>query len=166
MTKREQIIVGVMLLVVVYGVYTLFFSSPSKQALVSSDKELETLNAFIAKVADSTKAGLSEQQAYMLQKAQAGWKQDPFVPITAKIQAREQEEETIDYSRLKAKIVYTGFLQMGNKRLAIINGMEYEAGDRLEPGGFSIRSIYPNRVVLASPDMGKKTFILPLEEMD
>jgi hypothetical protein len=164
-TKREQIIVGIMLLVVVYGVYALFFSSPSKKALVSNDKELETLNAFIAKVADSTKAGLTEEQAYMLQKAQAGWKQDPFVSMTAKIQAKE-EQETIEHSSLKGRIVYTGFLQMGNKRLAIINGMEYETGDRLEPGGFSIRSIHPDRVVLASPDMGKKTFILPLEEMD
>ena len=60
-----------MLLVVVYGVYTLFFSSPSPKALVSSDKDLETLNAFIAKVADKTKSGLSKQQAYILGKAQA-----------------------------------------------------------------------------------------------
>ena len=92
MTKREQIIVGIMLLVVVYGVYTLFFSSPSPKALVSSDKDLETLNAFIAKVADKTKSGLSKQQAYILGKAQAGWKQDPLIQISAKTELKDQEE--------------------------------------------------------------------------
>jgi hypothetical protein len=154
-----------MLLVVVYGVYTLFFSSPSKNILIGGDKELGSLNAFIAKVADNTKADLSEQQTYVLQKAQTGWKQDPFVSITEKIQVKE-EPETIESSTLKSRMVYTGFLQMGNKRLAIINGMEYEAGDKLDPDGFTIQNIYPNRVVVASPDMGKKTFILPLEESD
>ena len=154
-----------MLLVVVYGVYTLFFSSPTQKALVSSGKDLETLNAFIAKVAEKTKSGLSKQQAYVLGKAQAGWKQDPLIKILAKTEPMDQEE-TIEVASLKSKIVFTGFLQMGNKRLAIINGMEYEAGDKLEPGGFLIQTIYPNRVVLASPNMRKKTFILPLEDID
>ena len=61
-------------------------------------------------------------------------------------------------------MLYTGYLRMGDKRLAIINGMEYEAGDILEPDGFIIRSISPRRVVIAPPGAKKNTIILPMEE--
>ena len=59
---------------------------------------------------------------------------------------------------LDARVQYTGFLQMGDTRLAIINGMEYEAGDQLEPGGFIIRRILPNHVVVAPPGKNKENY--------
>ena len=55
---------------------------------------------------------------------------------------------------------------MGDTRLAIISGMEYEIGDRLEPQGFVIRRILPNHVVVAPPGKQKKTMILPMEETE
>jgi hypothetical protein len=55
---------------------------------------------------------------------------------------------------------------MGDTRLAIINGMEYEAGDQLEPGGFIIRRILPNHVEVVPPGKNKKTMILPMEETE
>jgi hypothetical protein len=48
--------------------------------------------------------------------------------------------------------------------LAIINGNEYSAGDRLEMGGYVVRSISPNQVVLATTDGTKNMFIIPLQE--
>jgi hypothetical protein len=63
-------------------------------------------------------------------------------------------------------MIYTGFLRMDDKRLAIINGMEYEVGDSLEPGGFVIRSISAGRVVIAPPGKKKKTITLPMEETE
>jgi len=156
--------VGLMLGVVVYGVYMLFFSGPQKAVIVKSTgaKELTTLKAFITQVADKTKTGFSKKQAYILDKAQAAWKQDPFVQIQSK--KIESEEDVGKSAVLKSDVRYSGFLQMGGKRLAIINGMEYEAGDKLEPGGFIIRSILPNRVVIVPPGKEKKTMILPMEE--
>jgi hypothetical protein len=164
MTNREKIIVGLMLVVVVYGVYTLFFSAPQKAATLkkSGANELTTLNAFITKVAEKTKTGFSEKQAYILKKAQAAWKQDPFVQIQPK--KTQGQQDAGKPVVLKSDILYSGFLQMGDKRLAIINGMEYEAGDKLEPGGYIIRSILPNHVVIAPPGREKKTLILPMEE--
>ena len=162
MTNREKIIVGLMLLSVVYGVYTLFFSEPPKESTFGGDKELATLNAFIAKVAEKTKTGLSKEQAYILQKAQAEWKQDPLVQIRNKISKDEEEESKPPV--LKSELLYTGFLEMGDTRLAIINGTEYETGEKLEPGGFIIRSILPDHVVISPADRKTKTMILPLDE--
>lgn len=152
-----------MLLVVVYGVYTLFLSSPS-ETKISGQKDLETLNTFIAKVADKAKSGLSKEQSYVLQKAQTKWKQDPLIQLREAPKVEEKEEAILPV--MKSKIVYTGFLQMGNRRLAIISGMEYEAGDKLEPGGFIVRNINPNHIVLGTSNTGKQTFIIPMEEME
>jgi len=165
MTTREKIIVAAMVLAVVYGVYVVFFEKPREAAPVASaERELEALNTFITNVAEKTKTGLSRQQSYVLQKAQAAWKQDPMIQIQAKKSNTNEEEKMPAMSQ--SKIRYTGFLQMGDKRMAIINGMEYEAGDKLEPGGFTLRRVNPNHVVLAPPGTEKKTFILPMEEIE
>jgi hypothetical protein len=166
MSTREKIIVGLMVLSIIYGVYTVFFSVPPDGAEfnIGGDKELAALNSFISKVADKTNNSLSDSQSYVLQKAQTPWKQDPLMRIRP-IPSKEQEDENQPLV-LESKILYTGFLQMGNKRLAIINGIEYEIGDRLEPGGLIVRNIHPNHVVIGSPDKKNKKVILPMEEIE
>ena len=155
-----------MVLSVVYGVYTVFLSGPQEETAFKSggDKELEALNSFITKVADKTKNSLSKEQVYVLQKAQIEWKQDPLLQIKPKIS--KEETEARKPLVLESKILYTGFLQMGNKRLAILNGLEYEIGDRLEARGLIVRNIHPNYVVIGSPDIKSKKVILPMEEIE
>jgi len=166
MSTREKIIVGLMALAVVYGVYTLFLSGPPGETALKGggDRELEALNSFITKVADKTKSGLSKKHVYVLQKAQVEWKQDPLLQIKPKLS--EEEKEARKPLVLKSKILYTGFLQMGEKRLAILNGLEYEIGDRLEPDGLIVRNIHPNHVVIGSPDLKNKKVVLPMEEIE
>lgn len=164
MTTREKIIVGFMVLSVVYGVYIVFFSAPHGESVSNSANKLDVLNSFITKVAEKTKTGLSKEQAYILQKAWAEWKQDPFVKVQRKLSRKEQEAR--QPLVLNSKVAYTGFLQMGDKRLAIINGVEYEVGDILEPEGLVVRTINPNHVVIAAPDKRNKTVIIPMEEAE
>lgn len=153
-----------MVLAVIYGVYTVFLSSPRQAAVSSGDKELEALDSFVTKVAERTKTDLSKEQAYILQKAQAGWKQDPLIQI--QIKETRDEKEARQPLVLKSKMLYSGFMQMGDTRLAIINGAEYETGDRLEPDGLIVRSISPDHVVIGSADGKNKTVILPMEEVE
>ena len=63
-------------------------------------------------------------------------------------------------------LVYNGFIELGSKRLAIINGQEYEAGDKLSPGGFTIKSILPTRVVIVSAQGEGAPIVLPLQESE
>ena len=153
-----------MVVSVILGIYMVFFEPPKQPATIdtSAGRELEMLNTFITKIADKAKSGVSKEQAYALDKAQAAWKQDPLVELEAK----KVKVDTCPEPLLDARVQYTGFLQMGDARLAIINGMEYEPGDRLEPGGFIIRRILPNHVVVAPPGKNKKTMILPMEETE
>ena len=75
-----------MLLTVVYGIYILFFegkgeSSITSTASVSTAKQLESLNAFIAKVAEASRAGLSKEDKYIISRAESAWKQDPLTTV-------------------------------------------------------------------------------------
>jgi hypothetical protein len=172
MSQREKIIVGLMLLTVAYGIYALFFEGKGKSnikqtAPVSTAVQLENLNAFITKVADASQAGLSKEDRYIISRAETEWKQDPL--INAELTDRPQDEidrqkQVIRAAGPRPNFTYTGFMQMGDKRFAIINGFEYAPGDQLQEGGYRVSSITPTKVVVVSTDSSKQKFIFPLEE--
>ena len=159
-----------MLLTVVYGVYTVFFedrNSAEPAAVISASKDLENLNAFIAKVAEASKAGLSAKDKYIIERAEAEWKQDPLISVNLTNRPESEIEKSKEVTRVSIpdlKVAYTGFMQMGDKTFAIINGMEYSAGDQLEQGGYMVRSISPSQVVIVSTRDSNQRFIFPLEE--
>jgi Type II secretion system protein B len=123
------------------------------------------LNAFITKVADATRVGTAEASAIVIQKAEAAWKQDPFLEIQKAKAVKPPDKPTPETARLP-NLVYNGFMELGSKRLAIINGQEYEAGDKLSPGGFTIKSILPTRVVIVSAQGEGAPIVLPLQESE
>lgn len=170
MTTREKIIVGLMLLTVTYGVYIVFFegkAKPRETATISTTKQLENLNAFITKVAEASRAGLSKNDEYIIQLAEAEWKQDPLISAELKDRPESEIQKATRVTRVPTpdlNIAYTGFMQMGDKKFAIINGLEYASGDRLEQGDYIVRSITPRQVVIVSTGRSKKKFIFPLEE--
>jgi hypothetical protein len=164
MTNREKIIVGLAALALCYGAIELLLPR-AKVASVPQPQSLEGLNAFITKVADATRAGTAEASAIVIQKAEAAWKQDPFLEIQKAKAVKPPDKPTTETARLP-NLVYNGFIELGSKRLAIINGQEYEAGDKLNPGGFTIKSILPTRVVLVSAQGEGAPIVLPLQESE
>lgn len=50
---------------------------------------------------------------------------------------------------------YTGYVELGALRLAVIDGYEYREGDELETGGFQVEEIKPTQVTLRGIDTGK-----------
>lgn len=172
MNQREKIIVGIMLLTVVYGIYVLFFenkgkSSATETVAVSSAAQLENLNAFITKVAEASRAGLSKEDKYIISRAETEWKQDPLITAELTDRPRDEinrQEQAVQAVGPRPNITYTGFMQMGDRKFAIINGFEYAPGDQLQEGGYTVSSITPSKVVIVSTDVSKKKFIFPLEE--
>jgi hypothetical protein len=164
MTNREKIIVGLAALALGYGAMELLLPR-AKVAPVSQPQSLEGLNVFITKVADATRVGTAEASAIVIQKAEAAWKQDPFLEIQKAKAVKPPDKPTTETARLP-NLVYNGFIELGSKRLAIINGQEYEAGDKLSPGGFTIKSILPTRVVIVSAQGEGAPIVLPLQESE
>jgi hypothetical protein len=153
-----------MLLTVGYGAVELLMPrAPSGPTTPQPAQTTESLTAFIAKVTDTVKTVPAEAGAMLIQKAEATWKQDPFLEVRKPALKVDEKPAARESGRTQASMTYSGFLETGAKRLAIINGMEYEAGDRIIPGGITIKSVLPNKVIMASP---QGEMVLPLQESE
>lgn len=159
-----------MLLTVIYGVYTIFFEGKGgtqEIATISATKQLEALNSFITKVAEASKAGLSKEDKYIIELAEAEWKQDPLISVVLKDRPESEIQKAKAVTPVSIPdldVSYTGFMQMGDKKFAIINGVEYATGDRLEQGDYIVHSITPSQVVIVNTGRSKKKYIFPIEE--
>jgi len=159
-----------MLLTVVYGVYTVFFEgkgSVEPITAIGSAKELENLNSFITKIAEASKAGISEADKYIIDRAETEWKQDPLISVNLTNRPESESQKSKEVTQVSIpdlKVSYTGFMKMGDKTFAIINGVEYAAGDPLEQGDYVVRSITPSQVVIVSARDSKQRFVFQLEE--
>ncbi len=163
MSKREKIILFFMALSIVYGFYVFVNEAPGKKGAMGQNSNLESLNKFISHVAELTKESLSEIDSYIIEKAPKQWDKDPLLSSDSKFQFKAENTEA-DVSALKVNIKYTGYLNMGVKNLAILNGLEYEEGEELEKGGFIIRKIYPERVIIVIKGQ-QEEITIPLEEI-
>lgn len=159
MKKREKIIVSLTVIVVLYGVYTYVLQKPGKTAkpqAVTASAIVERLSGFVQNATGVLKESTegSAATAYMIARAENEWASDPF--YTKKKEIEKATEIVKSASKVvvpeKSPILdfrYTGYLEVGKKRMAIINGNDYEVGGKLEPGGFVIRAIYPARIIIA-----------------
>ena len=165
MSNREKIIVLVAVLALIYGVYVVFLEPKAQQPkLTTSQNQLENLNNFITKVAAATKEGLSERDSEIIKRAEKAWVRDPLIRIRKPVAVEEETQQVEEEIQTGAMILYTGYLEMGTTRLAIINGNEYAAGDKLDQEGYVVRSISPSQIVLATTDGTNNMFIVPLQE--
>lgn len=170
MSKREKVILVIMALTVVYGFYALFLENPSPNVpkLAVSGNKLDAFNKFIANVAALVKGGVSEEETYIIDKIPVKWTKDPLLN-TRKEAAFKPAKEKLDEAKKEAtatelRIVYSGFLSMGDRNLAIINGVEYGKGEKLPAGGHIVEQIYPDSVVIGMHG-NKKKITVKLEEM-
>lgn len=51
---------------------------------------------------------------------------------------------------------FTGYVELGTGRLAVIDGFEYQAGDTLEGGGYKVLAVSPDKVTLESLANGQR----------
>ncbi|MEA3436396.1 MAG: hypothetical protein U9R43_08005 [Thermodesulfobacteriota bacterium] len=163
MSKREKIILFFMALSLVYGFYVFVIEPPGKKGAIGQNSNLESLNKFISHVAELTRESLSEIDSYIIEKAPKQWNKDPLLSSDTEFQFKAENTEA-DVSALKVNIKYTGYLNMGARSLAILNGLEYEEGEELEKGGFIVRKIYPERVIIVIKGQ-QEEITIPLEEI-
>jgi hypothetical protein len=71
---------------------------------------------------------------------------DPFVPPG--LQAGQSTGESEEAVSVLPNLVYSGFISSGKHAMAIVNGMEYFAGDIIMDTGYRITRITPDKVVI------------------
>ncbi len=153
MSKREKIILIVTAVAVLIGGYTYFFSSPSKVISPFTQRvSIDELNSFVLETATGLMGfELTKAEAHSIARAEALWARDIF------LSGENLEEEEL----LGVSFIYSGYLESKGRKMAVINGLEYNEGDEIEPGGYIVRSIHSNKVVIELKGKKQKT-VVPL----
>ena len=163
MLNRERIIIILMVIAVVYGVYSLFLAPGDEAPVQASKQKMADLKNFVVDAATNLSSEyVSAADKYIIEQAEKTWPESPFLQ-SGKMLTSQPFEAKADVTVERVQLAYTGFLQTDNSLLAIVNGMEYETGEQLSEAGYYIKSISPNKVVIGIEN-NPKTIILPLNE--
>jgi len=144
-----------MLAAVLYGVYDSFVAlSPNPMPPRGGENaaQIDTLIAEASKVLEG--GGSYAVWAAIVDGAETDWGRDPFYADKA---------PAVSTSTL-SPVVYTGYLEIGTRRIAVIDGVSYEVGDELEVGGYRVKRIASSAVVIEEKGTGKGITVPLLEE--
>lgn len=163
MSTREKIILCLVILAAGYAAYNFLADTP-KRIHVETEEELTDLKKLTADVIKEVdKAVLTETEAFIIAQTGAEWKRDPFLKPGPPVKFRPESGQA-GVSAEELSFTYSGYLEMADKKLAVINGIEYKAGEMLiNGGGYIVSSIFPTRVALELTG-GKNRITLPLKE--
>lgn len=153
MSNREKIIVIMASVAVLYGMYEYLFSAkpgvPQKNA-----EDKEDTGLYISRISQElVKANLTPLKKCFIEKTEKKW-EDVFIPAPLPAPEDESGEEL---QNIKPP-VYTGYLEMENRIMAIIDGMEYVTGDFLPGSGYELILISPEEITVRN----KKKELLPI----
>lgn len=159
MSKREKIILGMTIVVALVAGYVQFFMPSGKGEATDFEAKSRELRSFVTETSAMVAGAKPEENAvYKTVLAVETWRSDPFL----KTDERLTLEKTTAFSF--PDFLYTGFVGMGSRRVAVVNGMEYETGQELSPPGFVLKRIYPDRIVVGVKDKEQETTVPLVEE--
>ncbi|MFP3998615.1 MAG: hypothetical protein ACLFUN_02125 [Desulfobacterales bacterium] len=157
MGRREKILVALMIAAVLYGAFELFLPARQTDQNQNKDTDIESARQIAEKIsAEMEQAKLNPEQTHVLQLAAQNWGRDPFYRLPEQTMPEKPESSE---SKGAEGLRYTGYLKVGDIKMAIINGAEYRTGERIDNGGRVVREIYAKKVVLQSPDTGERIIV-------
>lgn len=137
----------------------MFFDPGKDKGQVENVIKIKDLQDFVnkmsAKIASS--GDFTDKDAYIIEKATSPWEHDPFSTKNFQLSATVKN----DSGDRKVQLTYSGYIQIGKKLIAVINGLEYDIGEELAEPGYVVESISPDKVMVR---VGNREMIaLPLE---
>jgi hypothetical protein len=169
LTTRQIILLGVTLLAVLYGAYDLLFTGRKSPVNANTAKQTIDMGAFISEItATLAKDTPSPVDAQMIKRAETPWSRDPFYEQKSYRQLTAADEPppaviAAAVSAEKSKFNYSGYVDMGRKKIAILNGNEYAVGDVLDVDGYVVNDIYPDRIVIYHKET-RRMLEIPFQE--
>ncbi|MBU2549690.1 MAG: general secretion pathway protein GspB [Proteobacteria bacterium] len=167
MSKREKIIIVAMVAAVLIGGYLFLFDQPSKPKAAAQDPSVKELEKIAAEVtANLVKEAVKPaNEQYIVNKASSQWPDNPFFQ-SSKAAKKTEEDKPPEIIEKAGDVILTfsGYLEIGRRRMAVINGIEYEVGDKVESAGMSIKSISAEQVILVRGGQQGGQMVLTLDE--
>ncbi len=164
--KREMIILGVMGVSVIAGAAISLVPSGKNLPGVNLAAPGESVDAFINNInASLTKEVTKAVDDMVVEKAQQESTYDPFLDSDAYRKMLQVKPQVLDgkITEKKIEFTYMGYIEARGKKLAIINGVEYHEGERLEVKDFVLKSATAKDIVVENVLTGIKLSV-PLQE--
>ncbi|MFO7665427.1 MAG: hypothetical protein R6V76_02270 [Desulfobacterales bacterium] len=168
LAKREKIILGVMAIAIIFAAFV--YLSPTKKSPGTTENVAEKtaeLNTFTAGLAGTLKEDtMKNPGTLILARAEKEWARDPFLNSRDlvrwnEVKAKKAKEESAAVAKID--FVYSGYFEVRGKRIAIINGIEYNEGEALDMKGYMLKSVSPEKVVIENRGIGAKISVPMLE---
>lgn len=152
LTKQQIIILSITVIVALYGIYDRIIVPRTKSVSLEKKKKSTELETFISDItAKITKGPITAADNRAINLAETNWKQDPFLDQKSFHEwIKFNKPDAGDISKSEPVFGYSGYISMGRKKMAIINGIEYESGEPLDLEGYILEKIYPEKAVIVN----------------
>ena len=169
MSIREKIILSFMVVTIVVCAWIYFFPDRSSIPANPSDDMVSVKNLVNEIQTKLKHESALELDLQLIHLASSQWDEDPFIEadkfLTREMVIPEKKKTVRKAATNKPNLLYTGFIEVGRTKLAIINGMEYEIGEAVDTIGHFVKHIYPSRIEIGK--VGTDTiFLIPLKEFN
>lgn len=162
--KREIIILAIAAVFVLYAGYEFLIARPAdKKIQTSANVDAAKKNSSLSDLTNElSKDKLSDLDAYMVKRIETDWSKNPFwkQDLYKEWAAKEDAAKGVSAA---PKIIYSGYVDSGKNKMAVINGLEYRIGEQLEMEGYFLKQITPSKVVIFNKNTGDREEI-PLQE--
>jgi hypothetical protein len=159
---REKIIIAIAVLGVIYAGYVYLIEPAINKSKTKDQKQEISAQANSAKTDNYVIADVAQQE-YIVARAEANWKKNPFIDRNSKSYKEWASIQRAAGGGAVAKMVYSGYIDAGIKKIAIIDGMEYRVGEQLEMEGYTLKQVTPSQVLIVNINSGIEVEI-PLSE--
>jgi hypothetical protein len=166
--KREIIILVIMAVVVLLGIYMLFIAPSGKKSKTGSTAATapaaQQAQVKTGSFAGDINAALVESQIsdfdkYVVKRAGMDIRSNPFIKKDVYREWLAKDNKAIT----GMKLIYSGYVDSKKDIIAIINGIEYRAGEKLAEEGFILKHIMPSKVLIFDKRSGTSMEI-PIQE--
>ncbi len=161
MSTREKILVGLMIAAVCLGSLMLFSGGQKPKAPLTASDEPNTLTRMLTNLAAQFGNDKSlEVNRYTLSMARTPWQDTLFLDGDSLLSSSAETVGPTDMLPSNVSLVYSGYIETTQRRVAIINGIEYVEGDQLDKSIYTVHQITPDQVTVGSPQ--QRVFSVPL----
>lgn len=152
MEKREKVLVILMVAAIVIGGGIMIVDrlKPPSGGIDHSARKAEIQEVISTAQTFLEKNNPYESNRAILARASQDSVPDPFLSMS-KEAFRPRTEDSGDVGQT---FNFNGYIDIGQRKIAIIDGREYGLGDLLEAGGFSVADIKPDKVILRNKATG------------
>jgi hypothetical protein len=159
--KIEIIILVIAALFILYAGYEYLIAGPASKKVKTSTESVNINTSITGITKDLGKDKITDFDAYVIRRMEADWGKNPF--WKKDLYKEWVNREGVAKGGVLAKIIYSGYVDSGRNKMAVINGLEYRIGEQLELEGYVLKQITPSRVLIFNKYTGNEEEI-PLQE--